>query len=119
MNNLDRLTHFGEAFIDEVRIRTLKHFEAIISGKMKSSNAQEMHHTIAEFDKNEVDFISNLIASVVDETLFKTLFMFEEREWTIIEKSAISVCNVQGLDEISDGLAGELLGPKGWIKKYS
>jgi hypothetical protein len=46
------------------------------------------------------------------------LFMFEEGEWTIVEKIAIADCDIEGLDEISDGLSGELFGEKGWLASY-
>jgi hypothetical protein len=77
-----------------------------------------LHANLVQFSKEELEFIIKLIAKVVDEALFKMLFMFEEGEWTIVEKTAITDCDVEGLDEISDGLSGELFGKKGWLASY-
>jgi hypothetical protein len=114
----EKLNQFGEAFIKSVRTRTIEHFEEIIEGKMKSSNAQELHKRLDKFSKEEISFIKKLIENVVDESLFKTLFMFEDGEWTIVEKTVAADCDIEGLDEISDGLSGELFGKKGWLARF-
>jgi hypothetical protein len=118
MDANQNLAYFGEVFIKNVRIRIIEHFEEVIKGKIKSSNALDLHANLAKFSKEELEFIKKLIENVVDESLFKMLFMFEEGEWTIVEKTAIADCDVEGLDEISDGLSGELFGEKGWLASY-
>jgi hypothetical protein len=103
MDANQNLAYFGEVFIKNVRIRIIEHFEEVIKGKIKSSNALDLHANLAKFSKEELEFIKKLIENVVDESLFKMLFMFEEGEWTIVEKTAIADCDVEGLDEISEG----------------
>ncbi len=118
MRNEDEiLSSFGEEFITEVRDRCLSDLNMIISGKMKSEQAQKLHEKIKTLSDSNVVILEQVVKDFIDRSLFKTLSFFEESEDFII--GCVNEEEFVDLNEISDGLGGELFSNRGWIKKYS
>ena len=113
MTDKDVLDDFGSATMRMVRDRSLDKFEKIQLGTLKSQRAIELHNLLSEFDEKQKEVIKTLIIETVDNTIFNFLFMFEEDEG---KKILVSDVNV---NEISDGLSGELFTKDGWISRFS
>ncbi len=105
---------FGELYIQEVRDRSIDHFERMVDGRMKGLTAQEIREKISSFSESERDVLLWLIPKVVDECMFNMLEMFEENE-----EDVFLLYEGENMVENSDGLSGELFGADGWIAKYS
>ncbi|MGY3778402.1 hypothetical protein [Isobaculum melis] len=108
------LNLFGEKFMKEVRDASFKKMQWLKDGQAKAPAALLLQEQLKRFTDEEQAFIFRLIKESVDETIFNTLFFFEENQ----EAIEISV-EGQSLVELSDGLAGELFSEDGWIAKYS
>lgn len=108
------LNLFGEKFIKEVRDASFKKMTWLKDGKTKAPASLLLQEKLKQFTQEEQSFILELIKESVDETIFNTLFFFEENQ----EEIAVLV-EGQSLVEVSDGLAGELFSEDGWIAKYS
>ncbi|MDR2951075.1 MAG: hypothetical protein LBV71_17955 [Prevotella sp.] len=114
----DKLNTFGELLIENVRDRTIDKYNRIIEGKMKDANSLKLHTFISQLDENAKSILHRVIMDTIDNQLFNTLTLFEQNEEYLVgylgEKEVF-----HNLVDESDGLAGELLGDDGWIKKYS
>ena len=96
-----------------VRDRSIDRFEKIQSGSLKAPKAIELHDLLSQFSIEQQSIIKKLIIESVDNTIFNFLFMFEENE---DKKILVSDINI---NEISDGLSGELFSDDGWISRFS
>lgn len=113
MTDKDILDDFGSATMRMVRDRSIDKFEKIRSGTLKSQRAIELHNLLSAFDEQQKKVIETLIIESIDNTIFNFLFMFEEDE---DKKIVVSDVNI---NEISDGLSGELFTEDGWISRFS
>ncbi|AOR65410.1 hypothetical protein [Pectobacterium wasabiae] len=113
MTDKDILDDFGSATMRMVRDRSLDKFEKIQLGTLKSQRAIELHDLLSGFDEEQKNIIKVLVTESIDNTIFNFLFMFEEDEDKNILVSDINV------NEISDGLSGELFTKDGWISRFS
>jgi hypothetical protein len=114
---LQALDSFGKLFMEEVRDRTINNFEAILSGKTKSQKSQLLHKQLATLDNNTIQILKEALIETIDNQLFNTLTLLEQNEelsllYNIEEKPF-------NINEISDGLGGELFTENGWIEKFS
>lgn len=113
MANKDILNGFGASLMTSVRDRSIDRFEKIQSGSLKAPKAIELHDLLSQFSIEQQSIIKKLIIESVDNTIFNFLFMFEENE---DKKILVSDINI---NEISDGLSGELFSDDGWISRFS
>lgn len=109
-NSLDT---FGEILIKKVRDTSILHWDKIASGKI----IDEENSSIGTLGKQELELIQRLIPKIVDTTIHNLLSTIEREEniYIVIDSNG----NTENLSEESDGLAGELYGKRGWIKKFS
>ena len=114
----DKLNAFGELFIEEVRDRTIDKFYRIVEGKMKDSNSLELHNLISRLDENAKSVLSRVALDIIDNQMFNTLTVFEQNEDYILGYIDDEE-TLHNMNDESDGLAGELFGDDGWIKKHS
>ncbi|WP_248804786.1 hypothetical protein [Pseudomonas sp. MWU13-2100] len=114
MSDKKNLDSFGKQLITSVRDRSIEKFEKITIGALKSQKALELHKLIQQFDENQKKVIRTLIIESIDNTIFNFLDMIEQHEDNI--KLIVSNKNI---NEISDGLSGELLTEDGWIERFS
>jgi hypothetical protein len=112
----DKLSSFGNLIIKSVRDNSLFVLEGIISGHMKSQIDKEMHEKIKKMSKEDIETLKEMAYRMVDLTIHNLLFMFEDNpNWKISNEEEI----IANLNELSDGLTGELYTSDGWISKFS
>lgn len=111
------LNNFGEEFISEVRDSTIENMEMILSGKMKSEEARKLFQKVKDLDEETQSIVREFIFKTIDNGLFNTLTFFEQSEEYAIQYQDED--NTENLNDLSDGLAGELYSDNGWITKYS
>ncbi|MBQ6566281.1 MAG: hypothetical protein IJR93_07295 [Treponema sp.] len=104
---------FGKILIDDVRDRTIRNIDSIVTGRMKDEDSQCLYKKICLLSLKQNELINELIPKIVDFTLHNMLEMFEEHEEIELTVKG------RNLNEISDGLAGELYTEDGWIQKYT
>lgn len=110
----DVLSYFGEILIREVRDRTIREFDKIVTGKMKSERSQKLFKEIQQMSSEHQEVINKIIPEIVDLCIDNMLCMMDDYADDIkvqIEQENIS--------EISDGLAGELYTEDGWIQRFT
>ncbi|MBO9204001.1 MULTISPECIES: epimerase [Niastella] len=112
----EQLLNFGKQYIKEVRDNSIYTLENIINGKMKGELNQEMFRLINNLPQAQVELLKRVAYRMIDLTLHNTLNMFEQSDsWAISNVSE----GVESINDISDGLAGELYTEDGWIKQFS
>lgn len=107
------LNEFGETFIEDVRDRTISDIDMVVDGKYFTEQDLDIAKKFSALDGKSQEFIRMIIPNIVDTCLFNFLNMFEEHEEIELKMSG------QNLNQISDGLAGELYTEDGWIQKYT
>jgi len=112
----NNLKDFGKEFIESVRDNTLTDFEKISKGELRSKRGQELFEKISQFDEIQLETIKDIVRNMVDKSIFNTLFFFEENEEWIISNPEN---DIDDINELSDGLSGELYTDDGWISKFS
>lgn len=113
------LDEFGEVLITAVRDTTINQWEKILSGRMKGERAKRIFNDFTnDFNQDQLEKITDLVSQIVDSTLHYTLFMVEQEE-SIVVALKREDSSLIDLNQISDGLAGELYTDDGWIRKYS
>ena len=117
MKATDILSDFGKEFINKVRDCTLSDFEMIVTGKMKSEEALSLHKKIMSLSPENMVILKEVVKNIIDRELFNILNFFEQSDEYLI--SHIDNDTYINLNELSDGLAGELYSDNGWIAKYS
>ncbi len=114
----EALDVFGSLLMRRVRDRTISEWDKIVDGQMKGLTAEHVQEILVPFDAQQVEALHQLIPRIVDTSLHYLLWMLEqEKSVSISVRTDTEV--VPNLQEISDGLAGELYGQRGWITKFS
>lgn len=114
MNN--NLSNFGDLFIKSVRDNTLFVLEGIINGHMQSPVDKEMHEMINRMSSENIEILKAVGYRMIDLALHNVLFMFENNpDWKLTNEDV----GVADLNELSDGLSGELYTTDGWIRQFS
>lgn len=109
----DALSYLGEVLMREVRDRTIEGFDNRINGKMRDAKSQKLFEESKQIGNEEYKMIEKIIPQVVDLCIHNILCMIEDN-------SKIDVrIDDESVDEISDGLAGELYTKDGWIHRFS
>ncbi|QDU80065.1 hypothetical protein Pla110_17870 [Polystyrenella longa] len=111
------LEEFGKSLIDEVRNASLSEFFQTLNGEMLSQRALAIHTKSERFTPEDLSMMKDLLRDYCDLMLHNTCMFLEgnpnvrlsiideNREWIDIE-------------DVSDGLAGELYSDEGWLHKY-
>lgn len=107
------LNEFGEAFIKEVRDRTIRLFDKKVQGIMKDKDSQLLFEKVNKLSDEQKLLISEIIPQIVDLSIHNTLCLFEEHDEFQI------IIDGENIADISDGLSGELYTSDGWIQKFS
>jgi len=112
----DNLSSFGELFIGKVRDNSIFVIEGVISGHMKSPIDKQLHDKVSKFSKEDLQLLKDFLYRMVDLTLHNTLLMLEENSEWVLANSNLEVINI---NDLSDGLTGELYSDEGWIRRFS
>jgi hypothetical protein len=116
--NKNILEEFGREFIEFVRDNAIFAFNSIVKGHMKDNQSKLLHDEISKnLDEKQLDLVRKLITNNVDEMLHQFLWMFEQSsKFKLYYEENGKLIN---LNELSDGLSGELYTEDGWIQKFS
>ncbi|WP_426450650.1 epimerase [Paenibacillus sp. S-38] len=110
----DLLNHFGKILVQNVRDTSIQHWDKIVHGQMNDEESQKLQ----SLDSSELELIQRLIPKIVDTTIHYMLSTIEQED--TIDISIDGEFNAtEKLSLESDGLAGELYGKNGWIRKFS
>lgn len=113
MNDKDILNEFGVTLMASVRDRSISKLEQAQSGTLKGTSGKILSDSFTQFNNEQQKIIKKIIIEFIDNTIFNTLSMFEEED-----NKKILVHGVD-INEISDGLCGELFTEDGWISQFS
>ena len=116
--NKEALELFGTLLMTQVRDQTILVWDNMIDGQMKGETAVQVKAMLTTFDAQQREILKQLMPKVIDDTLHYFLWMFEQ-EASIGISVQTKTELVPSLNQISDGLAGELYGKRGWITKFS
>ena len=109
--------NFGGNLIQKVWDNIIVQMEMIFNGKMKSKEAQILNKKIIALNDEEKLLLKEITMETLRRSIFNVLNFFEEEEKYFIGFNDGK--KIIDIKELSDGLAGELYGETGWIKKYS
>lgn len=114
----EALNRFGELLMGMVRDRAIVDWDMIIDGRMKGRTAQEAARRLSVVRPEEIEVLRWLVPQIVDTTLHYLLWMLEqERSVAVVVKTEAGT--VENVEEVSDGLCGELYSNDGWIRRFS
>jgi hypothetical protein len=111
------LDFFGQLLMTKVRDEAIWDWKMIISGQMKGEKSENVRRAWKWPPEDKALFLS-LLPEIVDRVLHDLLWMFEQNEHVRIAVD-LPDDNVENLNAISDGLAGELYSEEGWIARFS
>ncbi|HEX5745173.1 MAG TPA: hypothetical protein VFZ09_02955 [Archangium sp.] len=94
-----------------VRDESIEQWDGLIAGQLKGNTAARVNELLAGWSDEQRAVLNALVPAIVDTTLHHLL-------WTIEQEETVSLSMIEGpqLRDVSDGLAGDLIG---WKKRYS
>lgn len=118
MSEAELLDRFGKTLMSSVRDETLDYYAMLADGLMKAPTDVQLSERMKSLGANERELLKEAVTVVLDNSLHNLLSMFEfEEDVNLVAKDEEN--NRVNLNEISDGLAGELYSEEGWIAKFS
>ena len=113
------LDYFGEVLVKNVRDYTISEWDRDIVRKNATVRAGKiLYEKFKNCTPEQLELIRWLIPQVVDTTLHYFLCMFEQEE-NIDIAVTLDGEYIERLQDISDGLCGELYTEDGWISRFS
>lgn len=110
---MNKLEQFGSIYMAEVRDRSIFLLENLMQGKIKAPRFRSLQDELIMLNDKDAELVKHLVVALIDNTLHNTLFLLEEHpEYELIN-------NDDNINDLSDGLSGELYTEDGWIEKYS
>ena len=111
---MDALEKFGEVIAKDLRDSGISRYLDIESGCLKSESAIQLHDELSSFNDDQKKIIRKIITTTIDASVHDFLFAIAE------EKNGICVnVSSQNVNELSDGLQGEIFTEDGWFEKFS
>lgn len=117
MKSEDALKAFGRMVMANVRDPSIVASQQILIGECKAETDQVYREFVASLTEVSKQKLQMLLTTTIDTVLFNFLFMFEQQDRFLIATTGTD--ELLDLNEVSDGLSGELWGEYGWIEKYS
>jgi len=120
MKRNEILDTFGQILISEVRDEALEEFQMTLQGTMKSAAALDLYQKLRSFNDEELSIIREVVLSSIDDVLHNFLWMLEQNEDDLeLYCGDGKGSTKRNINELSDGLAGELYTEDGWIARFS
>ena len=113
----DVLDRFGRLLVSEVRDVAVAVALNTLRGRMKVKESEELDAALAPVPESTRKLIEGFATDLVDSTLHDLLSFFEGAEEFLIAFQE-NENDLVDLNEISDGLAGELVTEEGWISRF-
>ncbi|MFN7893331.1 MAG: hypothetical protein ACK5OC_23765 [Pirellula sp.] len=114
----DVLDRFGQLLVSEVRDVAVAVALESIRGQMKDQASKQIEAELAKVPESTRKLLEAFATDLVDSTLHDLLSFFEGTEEFLIAFQE-NENDLVDLNEISDGLAGELVTEEGWISRFS
>lgn len=112
------LNYFGDVLMKNVRDEAIDDWERILNGQMNDTESKEIFSKLNYLNIKEKQFLNDLFSKVVDTTLHHLLWTVEQDEFIDIVVSKDGR-EEKVINQISDGLAGELYTEDGWVYQFS
>ena len=114
----DVLDRFGQLLVSEVRDVAVAVALKSLRGQMKDQASKQLEAELANVPESTRKLFETFATDLVDSTLHDLLSFFEGAEDFLIAFKD-DEDNLVDLNEVSDGLAGELFTDEGWISRFS
>ena len=111
--NGTKLEEFGKLFMKAVRDETINSIDKMLDGTMKGITSRQVQEKFADFDSKQIEVVKWFLPKIIDMSLHNMLFMIE------VQDEIELLFKKENLNDLSDGLSGELYTEDGWIKNYS
>jgi hypothetical protein len=118
MTNHELLEKFGQILMNEVRDEAIDKYEMIVSGQMRSASALEFSKKLSALDDEYQSLVRDIVVSSIDDVLHNLLWMIERHEDDVELTYSDGKCKIN-INEVSDGLSGEVYTADGWISLFS
>ena len=114
----DILDRFGQLLVSEVRDVAVAVALKSLRGQMQDQASKQLEAELAKVPESTLNLLEAFATDLVDSTLHDLLSFFEGTEDFLIAFQE-NENDLVDLNEISDGLAGELVTEEGWISRFS
>jgi hypothetical protein len=114
----DILDRFGQLLASEVRDVAVAVALKSLRGQMQDQASKQLEAELAKVPESTLNLLEAFATDLVDSTLHDLLSFFEGTEDFLIAFQE-NENDLVDLNEISDGLAGELVTEEGWISRFS
>lgn len=114
----DVLDRFGRLLVSEVRDVAVAVALKSLRGQMKDQASEELDAALAPVPESTRKLLEAFATDLVDSTRHDLLSFFEGTEEFLIAFQE-NENDLVDLNEISDGLAAELVTEEGWISRFS
>jgi hypothetical protein len=114
----DILDRFGQLLASEVRDVAVAVALKSLRGQMQDQASKQLEAELAKVPESTRNLLEAFATDLVDSTLHDLLSFFEGAEDFLIAFQE-NENDLVDLNEISDGLAGELVTEEGWISRFS
>jgi len=118
MEDKKNLDLFGQILMNDVRDITIDQWEGRLDGKNKGVTSKDVFKKCQHFSLEDKELIKKLFSQVIDTTIHHLLVAIEQNESLNVTISLDSNKSVN-IEDVSDGLAGELYTGNGWIATFS
>lgn len=108
-----QLEEFGRELIQEVHDMAYVHWAKVMKGEMRDAESQELAKWLGSQPEDVTEKFADLPPRVIQNVLHYLLAWLESNDHISISSDGIDIAAE------SDGLAGELYGSNGWLKRYS
>lgn len=118
MTNDKLLEKFGQILMTQVRDEAIEKYEMIVSGRMKSTPAIEFNKKLSALSDDQLSLIREVVVNSIDDVIHNFLWMVEQHE-DDVELICSEGASKANMNEVSDGLSGEIYTDDGWIALFS
>ncbi|EFP97769.1 hypothetical protein [Vibrio caribbeanicus] len=118
MTNDKLLEKFGQILMTEVRDKAIEKYEMIVSGRMKSAAAIEFNKQLSALSDDQLSLIREVVVNSIDDAIHNFLWVIEQHE-DHVELICSEGASKANMNDISDGLSGEIYTENGWIALFS
>lgn len=112
------LDQFGQLLMTKVRDQSISDWKKIVDGRMKGVSSVRIREVLSPLSEEQRQVFLSLVPEIVDTVLHHLLWTFEQEDDVRIGVVADDE-DIASLNDVSDGLAGELYSDEGWIARFS
>jgi hypothetical protein len=111
------LDYLGSILVEKVRDASVSDLDMILSGTMRGDDAERIRSACSALDPSALQGLRAAVPALVDQVLHNLLATIDEvPDLDLVVTHGGQATNAS---EVSDGLAGELYGSRGWLSRFS